>query len=229
MSTFTGVGVGPGDRSLITLKAVEAIKDSDVVVVPVKREGAESVALNIAKEHIGEGTDVEKLLFPMVRDEDKLKREWQKGVEKVTELLDKGLEVVFLTIGDPMLYSTCWYVLKDIKARGYKTAVVPGITSFSAAAATLQTPLAMGDEAFTVVPVTPGQKSLKEGVRNYAFLKVSSDYEALREELKEEKLIERSRLIIECGKSKEEIVDNLNNRGDEIPYLSLILTGGDNQ
>lgn len=224
---FIGVGTGPGDKGLITVKAIEMIRSADIVIAPVKSRESSSRALIVAKEYIEEQSLIEKMVFPMKRDVEILKKQWSDNADQIASYLNRGCRVVFLTIGDPMLYSTCWYVLRDIKAMGYTTEVVPGVTSFSASAAVCQQPLAMGDEIFTVFPVDKNMDTQLDSAGNYAFLKVSSDFEGLKKSLKKAGLLSGSTLVSNCGNEEESVVENIEETTrEDVPYLSLVLSRG---
>jgi len=145
-----GIGVGPGDPELLTIKAINAITDCDVIAVP--DSGAENqVALGIASKYIDK-KPVMLLDLPMTCDKVKLQEQREVAVDSICIELDKGKKVGFLTIGDPMIYSTYSYLHTMIISRGYKVKVIPGITSFCAAAAALGEPLCEGNQALHIIP-----------------------------------------------------------------------------
>ena len=127
-STLYGIGVGPGDKELLTVKAVRAIENSDVVIAPSALEGGESIALETAKEYIKEGTEVVIKHFPMGKKNRVEKA--KEAYEFIEEKLREGKNVSFLTIGDPYVYSTYIHMLKHMEERGFHVETIPGITSF---------------------------------------------------------------------------------------------------
>ncbi|AYD41030.1 cobalt-factor II C(20)-methyltransferase [Clostridium fermenticellae] len=147
-----GIGVGPGDAELLTLKAVNTIKKADVIVAPSAHENGKSIALNTVKDFIGEGKEVIIKHFPMGSkdQEDKVYLAFKSIEEKLME----GKDVAFLTIGDPFIYSTYIYLLRYIKEKGYKTETIPGITSFCAAASAAGETIVIGDEGLLVIPAS---------------------------------------------------------------------------
>lgn len=153
MNTLYGLGVGPGAPDLLTLRAVEALRRCAVVVGPRPRKGDDSLAMRIAAPHLPPGARIEELTFPMVRDAEALVASWKAAASRVLELLAEG-DVAFLTLGDASLYSTWTYLRSAILAArpDQRVETVPGITSFAAAAARCEVPLAEGDEALVVVP-----------------------------------------------------------------------------
>lgn len=150
MSKLYGIGVGPGDKELITLKAVKIIGSAPVIVAPSGMAGGKSIALEIARDYIGSSAEVIVKHFPMggKDQEEKIYEAFQAIEGKLKE----GKDVAFLTIGDPFVYSTYIYLLKYIKAKGYETETVPGITSFCACASIAGVPLVIGDEGLLIIP-----------------------------------------------------------------------------
>ena len=145
-----GIGVGPGDPELLTIKAINTVAKCDVIAVP--DSGADNqVALSIAQEYIGEKL-VMLLSLPMICDKVKLYEHRKTAADIICKELDNGKNVGFLTIGDPMIYSTYSYLHTIIISRGYTVKVIPGITSFCAAAAALGQPLCEGSQSLHIIP-----------------------------------------------------------------------------
>ncbi|ACV24852.1 precorrin-2 C(20)-methyltransferase [Methanocaldococcus fervens] len=143
-----GVGVGVGDKKLLTLKALEILKKVDKIFIPISKEGKKSIAYEIIKDYV-DGKDIEELLFPMIKDKEELKKYWENALEKV---LKEDGEVALITIGDPTLYSTFSYLWKLLNEKGIKVEVVNGISSIFASAAALNIPLVEGDEKLCILP-----------------------------------------------------------------------------
>lgn len=145
-----GIGVGPGDPELLTMKAVRIIQSCDVVIAPSAMAGGDSIALEITKAYIPETTKIQVLHFPMGKSnrEEKI----YEAYETVESYLREGKTVAFLTIGDPFVYSTYIYVLQHFKGEGYDIETVPGITSFCASASLAEVPLVIGDENLVILP-----------------------------------------------------------------------------
>ena len=150
--TFYSVGVGPGDSSLMTIKSVETIKKSDIIVLP-KSGATENIAFKIAKEYLGDKKIIE-CDMPMTRDKELLYQSHENATETIEELLKSGKTVSFLTLGDPSIYSSTMYVHKRLTERGYKTVLIPGIPSFCAVAASLNTSLCEGGEVLHIIPAS---------------------------------------------------------------------------
>ncbi|MBW9223465.1 precorrin-2 C(20)-methyltransferase [Methanothermococcus sp. SCGC AD-155-E23] len=154
-----GVGVGPGDRELLTLKALKVLKKVEKIFVPVSREGKPSLAYEVVKD-IVEGKPVEELLFPMIRDKERLKEYYQRAFERVKN--SQG-EVAVITLGDPTLYSTFSYLWKLLKKNNIPVEIVNGIPSPFACAGKLNMPLVEGGEKLAILPRGEGlEKYLEE-------------------------------------------------------------------
>jgi len=150
-----GIGVGPGDPELLTLKAYKTLKEVDMIVAPSSREGKRSLALltveRIIKERENELIVVEPV-FPMTKDQAKLDFYWEKAREEVLEK-GKGCETIaFITLGDPSLYSTFYRFLEIFKDVVDEVEVIPGVTSFSACSSIAKVPIAEGTEIVSIVP-----------------------------------------------------------------------------
>ena len=131
-----GIGVGPGDPELVTLKAVRIVGECDTVILPAKSK-EDCIAYGIMKEACGKIAE-KKLIcmpFPMTKDESRLTAAHEQICLEIKKLLDNGRQVAFLTIGDPTVYSTYQYIHKRVVKGGYEAHIVNGVPSFCAAAA----------------------------------------------------------------------------------------------
>ncbi|MGH9991902.1 MAG: precorrin-2 C(20)-methyltransferase [Nitrososphaera sp.] len=148
------VGCGPGDPELITVRAVNIIKSAEVIFAPTAREGKPSIALAIVEKYLDRSAKKVSLVFPMVKDRDSLKEYWKRNAEEIACEVRSGKNVVYLTVGDPALYSTWIYIHRQIRKdhRDIEVEIVPGIASMFAMAANAQISLAEGDETVAVVP-----------------------------------------------------------------------------
>ncbi|MDP4209858.1 MAG: precorrin-2 C(20)-methyltransferase [Bacteroidota bacterium] len=148
---FYGIGVGPGDPELITMKAVNILKSVDVVAVPESSKEKGSVALDIARPYLREGAEMLTLTFPMIRDVAAKQRIREENAQKVLAEIQQGKTIAFLTLGDPMLYSTYIYLLENLLSLSIDIETIPGIYSFSAISNRLNMPLVKGDEKLAVI------------------------------------------------------------------------------
>ncbi|MFL6369757.1 MAG: SAM-dependent methyltransferase, partial [Nitrososphaeraceae archaeon] len=109
------VGCGPGDPELLTLKAIRLIKNAEVVFAPTSKEGKPSIALSIVKKYINSSTETVNLIFPMLKDKEVLRNHWKENTEKIANKVRAGKRVIYLTVGDPSIYSTWIYIYKELR------------------------------------------------------------------------------------------------------------------
>lgn len=249
--TFTGAGVGPGDPELMTLKAVRAIRECSVIAVPVsdnsleapvcEKAGTESqykeyldrcVAFGIARGAVPEVEKKDRIFLPMpmIKEKDKLRNIHDMDADAVAEILEQGKDVVFLTLGDPTVYSTCMYVHKRLKRKGYPTELVPGIPSFCAAAARMDMSLAENRQELHILPASyqiekglelPGTKVLMKAGRKMADVK-----QILMEKGLDAEMVEN------CGMENEKVYLSAEEIPEQAGYYSLLIvkeksTGGE--
>ena len=151
-----GIGVGPGDTELLTLKAAKVLKTVPVVFSPKSAKEKESIALSIVRPVLKERKDYKRLMlvepiFPMIEDKKELEKIWNSAADMMAQYLDSGRDVAFITLGDPSVYSTYSYVQKRLSGR-YEIETIPGITSFTACAAAKNKALVEQDDILTIVP-----------------------------------------------------------------------------
>lgn len=225
--TFYGIGVGPGDPDLITLKAVKILREADVVIAPRTEKKQGSTALFISRPFIRQDAQVLELVFPMVFDQGHLAAAWDHNKNVILSFLNQGKNVAFLTLGDPMLYSTYIYIYRLLERNGLKIETVPGITSFCAAASRLGFPLAEGNDVLSIVPATLEEEKIEKVLSctdNLVLMKVYKNYDQIVGQLKKSGLAGNAVMVSRCGFVDEEIIYNLDGGGDKKPnYLSTIL------
>lgn len=247
---FYGVGVGPGDPELVTIKAVKTVEDCDVVVIPVSSGEIEQPVFDgtgedpaykkylekcVAYQIIcGTGLDLKKraklyLPMPMMKEKAALKAIHDAGAEAVTELLEEGKNTAFITLGDPTVYSTCMYIHKRLREKGARTSIIPGVPSFCAAAAKLDMTLVENKEELHVIPASyeieeglklPGTKVLMKAGRKIPYVK-----QKVQENQMEIRMVEN------CGMETEHVYTDVEDIPDTASYYSLFIikdkkTGG---
>ncbi len=157
------IGCGPGDPDLLTLKAINIIKNTDVIYTPTAREGKPSVALSIVEKFLKKDAEIHQLIFPMIKDFDKLKDIWKNNSIEITNSVRKGKNTVYLTVGDPSLYSTWIYIYKEIISshKDIEVEIIPGITSIFSFSAEIKTPIGEGEEIIGIIPACYNLDRLK--------------------------------------------------------------------
>ena len=156
-----GIGVGPGDSGLVTLKARRILDRCDIIAYPVKVPGEGSVAFDIVRPIVDmEGKRIEEFVFSMDPDDSVRMNCRSKAIDRMCALLDQGNDIAMVTLGDVGVYSTYMYIDQEIRERGYETDIVPGIPSFCHGASVAGLPLTIGNEGLAIVPVAKENSQL---------------------------------------------------------------------
>jgi precorrin-2 C20-methyltransferase / precorrin-3B C17-methyltransferase len=231
-----GVGLGPGDPELVTVKAARLIGAADVVAYHSARHGR-SIARSIAAPYLRGDQIEEQLVYPVTTETTDHPGGYQAAIEEFYEQaaarlvahLAQGRDVVLLAEGDPLFYSSYMHMHKRISGR-YRTEVVPGITSVSAASAALAMPLVEGDDVLTVLPGTLGREELARrlsGTGAAAIMKISRSYADVREALKESGRLPQAYYVERASGGAEQLIEPA---GDvdpaAVPYMSIIVVPG---
>ena len=220
-----GVGVGPGDPELLTVKAVRVLREADVVIVPDASSG-DKVALNIAKDYL-KGKQIQFVKTPMVRDKAVMDAAHEQAADTISALLDDGKQVAFLTLGDPAIYSTYMYIHQKVLRRGYAVEVVPGIPSFCAAAARLNQSLCLGREPLIIIPASHDQNDLIDLPGNKVFMKAGRSILELQQALAEKGLLEGASMVENCSMENEHVYPHFADLKEPSGYFSLVIVKGD--
>lgn len=220
--TLYGVGVGPGDPELMTLKAVRLIRENEVIALPGEIP-EKTAAYRIAVQAVPELAEKKliPILFPMTMDRAEQQKEHERGAEKLKRLLDTGRNVVFLTLGDPSIYSTFSYVQQLVEADGYPAEMVSGVPSFCAAAAALDTPLAAWTEPLHVIPAAHRLREPLDQPGTYVLMKSGSRMKEVKDLLR--KTGHTAKMVQNCGMPGEKKYQSLEEIPDDAGYFSLIL------
>ncbi|NFV13973.1 cobalt-factor II C(20)-methyltransferase [Clostridium sporogenes] len=214
--TLYGIGVGPGNEDLLTIRAVKILESCDVVIAPTAREDGESIALNTAKNFINTKAEIHLKYFPMKKEKESEIYENYRFMEK---LLSEGKNVVFLTIGDPFVYSTYIYLLEYMKNHNLNIETVPGITSFCAAASLAGQTLVIGDEPLLILP---GNRL--DSIKDEKYLVIMKYYKNVEQVL--DKLEEKGFKYVCIKRAYREGQEILRTREEIInskDYMSIIL------
>ena len=212
MSQLTGIGVGPGDPDLLTVKAVKAIQNADTIMCPASAEDRPSIALSVVDSLIDKSKNQEivKLIFPMTKDKDVLESHWKVNSKIMAEKVLSGKNVVYLTVGDPYLYSTWIYMHREISKKHpeMKITVIPGIVSMFTFASKVGISIAEGAEKVSIIPSCYDLSSVKEIAKNsevLVFLKDGRYFDQVIELVRESGFPEDSIFAIgqDLGTDKE--------------------------
>lgn len=221
-----GVGIGPGDPELLTVKAIKILNDADVIVFPGE-DPEKTIAWSIIQSVVNlEDKKVVGIAFPMTKDRKILEENHKNGAAIISKYLDKGLNAAFPTLGDPSVYSTFSYVNKILKKDGYDTRVIPGIPSFCAAAARINESLGEGNEQIHIIPSSygaeealnlPGTKVLMKAGKKIGCVIDDADKKGLKMIMAEN-----------IGMQDEQIIRNPG-RDVEAGYYTLVIIKDDHE
>ena len=220
--TLYGLGVGPGDPELLTLKAVRILREADVIAVPDKGSG-EKTAFRIVQEYVADKT-ILTCVTPMVRDQAVLDAAHDQIAADICALLEDGKNVAFITLGDPTVYATYMYIHRRVLSRGYEAVLVPGVPSFCVVAARLNTSLCEQSQRLLIVPAS--HKDMEDCLNvdaNLVFMKAGREIGALREKLAEHGLLEHASLVANCGMEGEQVWEHFADMPENTGYFSVVL------
>ncbi len=226
MAKFVGIGVGPGEPDLLTVRAVEQFKTLDILLVPESKKNAKSEAHMIASKYLPESLEIIGRHFPMILDKEQMLASVKEIALEVIEWVKAGKTVGFVTLGDPMLYSTYIYLLKYI-SEGVSVETIPGISSYTAIASGLNRPLVEAEDPLIVYPCTADMDALREVLTHYnaiVLMKVYKSFETVVSMMKELDLIQHAVVVSNYGKPEEVIHENvLETDPSEVSYFTTIL------
>lgn len=237
-----GIGTGPGDPELMTLKAVKTANSSDVIVLPIsdqsiidepvyferlteeaKKLNAGCIAFQIAEPNL-ENLDNKGFLYlpmPMHKDKEVLKRMHDAGVGAVLQLLKEGKKLAFLTLGDPTIYSTYLYIHNRVLKNNGKAEIISGIPSFCATAARLNMGLVENKDQLHVVPASYGVEEALALSGTKVFMKAGKKMAAVKKEVKDSG--QNIWMVENCGMKNEKVYVDVNDIPDQSSYYSLLI------
>ncbi|WP_251866375.1 cobalt-factor II C(20)-methyltransferase [Enterococcus malodoratus] len=227
MAKFYGVGTGPGASDLLTIRGKKIIETVDCLYTPEPKKGGKSLALQIVSPYLKEGLTIKQRHFPMVNDWDEKRNAWNEIAEEIISDVKKGLNVVFVTLGDPMVYSTYSYLLERMIDQ-IETETVPGISSFCQISNNLQIPLVIDEESYAVLPATANEETIRtalEQLSTVILMKVSIALPKVLKLLTELNLLEQTILVSDSSMASEKIVIGLNelSEQDHLSYFSTMI------
>ena len=229
-----GVGVGPGDPELLTMKAHRILSEVPVLAVPTSYADAGSMAMEVLRpllqdrEKAGRAPEIVSLLFPMTRDEAILAEARKKNAEVLLGALSRG-DAAFVALGDILFYSTFGNLLSGLfpLAPGLRVEVVPGITAYAAGVAKLVEPLTQGAERLGVLPAVYAPEDIEKALDLFevvVFMKINKIFPAVREILSRRGLLDRTAYLSSVGMPGERIERRIDRVSpEEVPYMSLLV------
>lgn len=219
-----GVGIGPGDSELITVKAMNIISNCKYVATPQTGK-SESLALSIVSE-IMDLSDkiILNLTFPMTKDKTILDKSHEDAAKSIQEILDNGYDVAMLNLGDITIYSTFSYVMDKLLNDGYDVELIPGITSFCASASKLKISLTSMDGPLHLIPTS--SYNIKEALQlsgTKVFMKIGKSMPELIETLKELNLEDNVYSVQNCGLENEKVSKGLDGLNSKMGYFTIVI------
>ena len=208
MSKFYVIGVGVGDKESITLKAVKTLKSLDILYCPTSKSDNESIAYLIAKNYIRKDTKIKNRHFPMIRDKQKLEIVFEEISKEIKQDVKSEKNVGFVTIGDPMLYSTFIYVLKKLKDE-IDVVTIPGVPAFVDVASKANFPVAFDDMPFIVLPATMEKEKMEEYLQNYeaiVIMKAYKNYDDIINLIEKYSLQDHTLIVSNSSRDKQKII-----------------------
>ena len=229
---FYGVGVGPGNPELLTLRALKVIQQSPVLCVPQATTRSESYALNIVKDYIRPDQEILRAPFP-TDDADGAARVWREAAALVAERLKLGQDVAFLTEGDPMLFSTFAYVMAGVEEAcpDAPIEIVPGVSSVMASAASARIPLTTHGQRLAILPAVYGLDDLSQATAEFdtvVLMKVSPTMVKALADLEKLGLTGKSVYVSRATTGRERVIRDLREIKDEdLDYFSVLIVKND--
>jgi precorrin-2/cobalt-factor-2 C20-methyltransferase len=227
--TLYGVGLGPGDPDLITLRALKVVQCVPTLLLPVRRAGEAGYAWTIVEPHLVAGRQkIVRLAFPQERGSAELDAQWELHCARVLGLLADGQDAAFLTEGDPLFYGSFIQIVERLRARAadLPIEIVPGIPSMTAASAAAGLPLVSRGERLAVLPAVYGCDDLRRVLAEFdtvVLLKVNRALDRVLPALRELGLAERALLVERCGRPEQRIIRGLEQDPGPVDYFSLVI------
>jgi precorrin-2/cobalt-factor-2 C20-methyltransferase len=226
---FYGVGLGPGDPKLLTIKAKEVLRKVNTIFVPISEKDKTSWAQSIVEAVIEEPKEIIKLIFPMTKNKNVLLNYWQSAAYEIAKRINEGKEVAFVTIGDPFIYSTYNYLLKALREYlpNIHPETIPGVSSFSAAASKVGVPLVEGEGRLAILPAGEDlnrSKWIFDEFDTVVLMKIGSKLNKVVKFLDKLGYLKHSTLVSHVGCANEQVIEDLSNLEDKrAGYLSVII------
>ena len=219
-----GVGVGPGDPELMTLRAVRALREAAVIAAP-RTKGEKNLALDIASGAVDlEGKEILYLDFLMVRDHEKLRQSHEACARQIIACLDQGKDVAMLNLGDPSLFGTYSYLEALVKEEGYEAVTIPGVPSFCAVAARLGQSLTTMHKPLHIIPAShAGLDQALELEGSKVLMKTGSAMAQVKDALRRHGCYDKASLVENCCLPEERICPTMDDAPDDTGYFTTIL------
>ncbi|VEG56025.1 precorrin-3B C(17)-methyltransferase [Mycolicibacterium aurum] len=233
--TLWGVGLGPGDPELVTVKAARVIGASDVVAYHSARHGR-SIARTIAEPYLRDGQIEEHLVYPVTTETSDhpggyagaMEDFYRESADRIAAHLQAGRDVALLAEGDPLFYSSYMHMHTRLTER-FDAVIIPGVTSVSAASAAISTPLVQGDEVLTILPGTLRADELQRRLKDTdaaVIIKLGRSYPAVRQALSAAGRIDDAYYVERASTTRQRVLPAADVDDESVPYFSLAMLPG---
>ncbi|MBD0021425.1 precorrin-2 C(20)-methyltransferase [Gordonia pseudamarae] len=230
-----GVGLGPGDSELVTIKAARLIGAAPVIAYHCARHG-NSIARSVAEPYLRAGQIEERLMYPVTTETTDHPRGYAgaladfytESAQRLAEHLRAGRDVVLLAEGDPLFFSSYMHMHKRL-ATDFAAEIIPGVTSVSAASAAMAIPLVEGEETLTVIPGTLSQVDLTARFRSadaFAVMKLGRTFTTVRASLEESGRLEEAWYVERASTASQRVLPAADVDPAQVPYFSMIVVPG---
>lgn len=226
-----GVGVGPGDPELLTIKAVQILGKIDVIAVPESQKEKGSIAYSIVSPYLKKEVELISLTFPMTPNKELRENSRQNNAALIYQAVMSGRKVAFLTLGDPMFYSTFIYLAEHLNQSGIEIESIPGIPAFTASASRLVYPLVKGDESVCVISDfdEARMERITGEFNTFVFMKVSAYSREIGNWIRSNHFESGFFMVSRCGLPDEEITADISDlENGPVDYLSTVIVRKNN-
>ncbi|AHI55680.1 cobalt-factor II C(20)-methyltransferase [Listeria ivanovii] len=227
MAKFYGIGTGPGDSKLVTIEAAERLGKLAILYTPQPKKGGDSLAKKIVAPYLKDSLIIKERHFPMSYNKEEKQLAWKKIAAEIKTDINQGHDVGFITLGDPMIFSTYSYLLELLKGE-VKTVTLAGISSFANIASRIELPLVMEEESFAVIPVTAGAEKIEQALNLFdtiVLMKAASNLPLVRNLLKKANLLDSAVVVSDVAMSTEKIIYGMQeiNPEEKMSYFTTII------
>lgn len=224
---FFGIGVGPGDSDLVTVKAVKTLQQIDVLYVPQAKKGGDSLAKSIVNSYLKPNLEIKERHFPMNYNLDEKTKAWDDIASEIVEDVKSGKNVGFITVGDPMIYSTYVYLFERVRDE-IEVVTIPGITSFINISSSNNFPLVMDRESLAIISCTDDYEKISRTLDEFESIVLMKVYKNFKEivEMIIEKNLDKNAIVVSNSSQMEEVVYRDLNKVknlDSVSYFTTIL------
>lgn len=227
MAKFYGIGTGPGDSKLVTIEAAERLGKLAILYTPQPKKGGDSLAKKIVAPYLKDSLIIKERHFPMSYNKEEKKLAWKEIATEIKTDINQGHDVGFITLGDPMIFSTYSYLLELLKGE-VETVTLAGISSFANIASRIELPLVMEEESFAVIPVTAGAEKIEQALNLFdtiVLMKAASNLPLVKNLLKKTNLLDSAVVVSDVAMSTEKIIYGMQeiNPEEKMSYFTTII------